>query len=1320
MFHENFSNARLLLTLLYYEGYFIMQEKKNSVLPANQMLAVLDNAPVAILVSGLDNYELIYRNKKAEKFFPNVPGKTGMKCYEAAGRNTPCPQCESDRIDEDDTLVRQFRFPVDDRIYQRSGKTIKWGDRPAHIEYILDITEEQKEKKHAREIKEELAEVNEKMQFIINTIPGGIAIYKISDRFEMVYFSDGVPEITGNTMEEYQESIRQDVFRLVYHEDRAALMESAQEAIKTHRMVSLEFRKMHRDGHIVWVRAQAVWIGEEGGFPLLHCIFHNITDLKEAQLEMNHLINSVPGGIASYQVEGDRFIPIFFSDGMAKLSGHTRAEMEELVGNDAAGIIYEADRERVIEKARTALVSGESLDISYRMRHKNGSLVWIHMNGRRIGPVSESIRFYAVFTGMTAERQLFESIADETADGIYVIDKDTYELLYVNEPSELFGREANFTGLKCYDALMGKNEPCESCPLCSYGADRKEHLLDVDAADRFYSARFKEIDWNGIPAYVEYLRDVTDEVHSKREKERLEEYFRTMVKYLPGGVAVLRYDKAGKLIPEFLSEGFVAMTGRSQDEMLQVYQEEVTGGIYPDDKEWVQAVIKKYVNTGTGDCDFVYRMMRSDGNYFWVKNTLSVIHSGEGEKTIYAGYIDITNEQEEKEQLRSQYNEMLMQHYRVSGPNVLIVGHCNITQNRMLEIIDYTDSDLLHTYGSARSGFYAGLAALAADSEEKQQFESIYYNEPSIAAYRHGETELSGDFFIKLPREELGRYARFVVKLVETPDTGDLTGVLSVTDITEETISSRILNQLSFSNYETVVKVDLPHDRYEVLAGKIAGIERSETLGDQGCHSACLEYLLEHQVVLKDQERTAEMLSPEYILKRLNTTGAYTFSYGVQDPKGNMLTKSMTVSPVDLRLKRICLAITDVTCILAAERQSQMELEKALKLAEEANRAKSDFLSSMSHDIRTPMNAIMGMTTVAQAQADNPEKVLDCLKKIELSSKHLLSLINDILDMSKIERSKITLNRTEICLSELINQVSSMIQPRAREAGNCFTLRADGIIHPYFYGDDLRVTQILINILGNAVKFTPEGGTVELAVEEIPLLREPSHARFLFTVSDTGIGMQEEFLSRIFEPFTRNRGTDHVEGTGLGLSITKGLVDLMDGKITVDSCLNQGTCFRVELEFEASFCKHEIQKNVKEENIFNGIALEGRKFLIAEDNALNSEILCELLKMCGAQTEVQEDGILAIQAFTENQPGTYDAVLMDIQMPRMNGYEASRAIRAMERADAKTIPIIAMTANAFTEDILASKEAGMNAHVAKPVDMKLLWDVLSQTLGIRQ
>ena len=363
------------------------------------------------------------------------------------------------------------------------------------------------------------------------------------------------------------------------------------------------------------------------------------------------------------------------------------------------------------------------------------------------------------------------------------------------------------------------------------------------------------------------------------------------------------------------------------------------------------------------------------------------------------------------------------------------------------------------------------------------------------------------------------------------------------------------------------------------------------------------------------------------------------------------------------------------------------------------------------------MNAIVGMTTLAFAHIDDRVRLEDCLQKITVSSRHLLSLVNDVLDMSRIEQSKISFNHIRLQLPDLVDQLTAILVPQAREQGVQLSICAEQVTRTAFYGDFLRINQILINLLGNAVKFTPAGGRVDFRVEEIVTEHTPSTVRYRFTVQDTGIGMSEEFLKHIFEPFTREQAAERIEGTGLGLSIAKRLVDLMGGTISVESGINQGTRFIVELEFEEAEQTLAAHKDSGEEadpkmaGIFHG-----RHFLVAEDNEINAEILCELLHMEGASSDLREDGARMVEAFTSAEPGTYDVILMDIQMPGMNGYEAARVIRSLDRADAKEIPIIAMTANAFAEDVQAALEAGMNAHVAKPIDMNMLRAALGRVL----
>ena len=560
------------------------------------------------------------------------------------------------------------------------------------------------------------------MEDIINAIPGGVAIYKVSDIFETIYFSDGVPELSGYTVEEYKELVKGDAAEMTYREDTEMVVSKAMEVIRTHEVSEFEFRKQHRDGHIVWVRVQMKWIGEDEGCPLLHCVFHNISDLKEAQLEMEHLVNSIPGGIASYKVENQHFIPTFFSDGVMALSGHSREEYEEMTRYDAIDIIYEPDRERVMKAAQAALISGDVLDVSYRMRHKDGNLIWIHLNGRRMGPLSDSARFYAVFTGMSSETRLFQSLVNESADGIYIVGKDNYDLLYVNVPGNTADGKVVSLGQKCYAALYRKNEPCDFCTLRTHEADGTEHEMEVEETGKVYSTRFRETDWNGIPAYVKFVRDISAEVKTRKEKERLEEYFQTVVKNLPGGVVVMCYGKNGSITPEFISDGFIEMSGMSEEQTWALYREDALAGVHPDDKEALNAVLNEYVASGENKCETVYRLRKGNGSYVWVKSTFSLIQDEGGESRFYAIYHDITVEHEEQERLRAQYKELILQHYRTPEPNALIIGHCNVTQNRILEIIDHTDSALLETWGTAREEFFIGLSGLVVDEEERKVF----------------------------------------------------------------------------------------------------------------------------------------------------------------------------------------------------------------------------------------------------------------------------------------------------------------------------------------------------------------------------------------------------------------------------------------------------------------------------------------------------------------------------------------------------------------------------------------------------------------------
>ena len=405
----------------------------------------------------------------------------------------------------------------------------------------------------------------------------------------------------------------------------------------------------------------------------------------------------------------------------------------------------------------------------------------------------------------------------------------------------------------------------------------------------------------------------------------------------------------------------------------------------------------------------------------------------------------------------------------------------------------------------------------------------------------------------------------------------------------------------------------------------------------------------------------------------------------------------------------------------AEEKAAKQALEEAYEGARKANHAKSEFLSRMSHDIRTPMNAILGMTSIAEKQLNDPDRLADCLEKIRISGSHLLGLINEVLDMSKIESGSVSLSENTFLISDTLNTVMQIIRSDAESKGQQIALRSD-LRNDAVHGDFMRVQQILLNLLSNAVKYTGTGGHISLTAEERPSGRSGVGC-FEFTVEDDGIGMPPEFLDRLFTPFERAKDArvSEVQGTGLGLAITHNLVQMMNGSIRVKSRLDKGTRFVAtvflklagEEAREAGACGG---PSARQGDVFPS----GTRLLLVEDNDLNREIARELLGMAGLETVCAENGRQAVDLFASQPPGTYALILMDIQMPVMDGYEATRAIRKLGgegRPDAAEIPIIALTANAFADDVYRARQAGMNEHVTKPLEIDRLLETLHRWIG---
>ncbi len=395
--------------------------------------------------------------------------------------------------------------------------------------------------------------------------------------------------------------------------------------------------------------------------------------------------------------------------------------------------------------------------------------------------------------------------------------------------------------------------------------------------------------------------------------------------------------------------------------------------------------------------------------------------------------------------------------------------------------------------------------------------------------------------------------------------------------------------------------------------------------------------------------------------------------------------------------------------------ESQKALADALLAAEHANRAKTVFLNNMSHDIRTPMNAIVGFTALAASHLDQPEKVKDYLQKISVSSQHLLSLINDVLDMSRIESGKVTLEEAEVHLPDVIQDLKTIIQANVTEKQQELLIDTQDVKHEDIITDKLRLNQVLLNILSNAIKFTPAGGTISFHLSEEPSSHADT-ADYVFRIKDNGIGMSKEYQKTIFEAFTRERTStvSGTQGTGLGMAITKNIVDMMGGTISLQSEEGKGSEFVVRIP-----CRICERKDISKKEASAAVDFTGKRILLVEDNEMNQMIAVAILENVGFVIDIASNGKEAVEKMEQAPAGTYDVILMDIQMPIMDGYEAARRIRVMEDKKKAEIPIVAVTANAFEEDRKIAFEAGMNGHLAKPYDINAIMQTLSEIVGDR-
>jgi len=600
------------------------------------------------------------------------------------------------------------------------------------------------------------------------------------------------------------------------------------------------------------------------------------------------------------------------------------------------------------------------------------------------------------------------------------------------------------------------------------------------------------------------------------------------------------------------------------------------------------------------------------------------------------------------------------------------------------------------------------------DRQQRQEFIRCCSHEGMLRLFRNGQRDVLLEY-----RRTVGGRPMWVstrIILMAEPSTGDVLAFFYTRDISEQKESEQIAKLTMEKSYDYVALLNVARRtlRFKSSSRDEEILRDGWSLGIENRYDENTPVAMNRFFSKEKLKRLSEQVTLENIVSNLERLGEYSVTFDRTALDGEMHRKQVQYHWLDETKAEILIVQTDITAAYVQEQERTRQLQEALAAAEKANNAKTEFISRISHDIRTPISAITSMTAFAREDADDREKLLHDLDRIEASNTLLLSLINDVLDISKIDSGKIELHPEPYLYDEYIACIRSIFEPLCREHGQIFHLvcsessSGHGVLV-----DRIRYNQIALNLLSNAVKYTPAGGTVTYA--SYAKKRDDGLIECSFEVSDTGIGMSEEFQKTMFEPFTQEYDNPErmklSNGTGLGLSIVKRLVDLMNGSIAVKSELGKGTRVTVGFVLPDAPAEQPAAEDPDPDRSAADNALSG-SVLLAEDNAINAEIAVRILTAFGVQVVHAENGRRAAELFSASQPGQYFAVLMDIQMPVMNGYDATKAIRALPREDAKTVPVIAMTADAFEESVRMAKDAGIDDYITKPIEPQKLYSVL--------
>ena len=1054
------------------------------------------------------------------------------------------------------------------------------------------------------------------------------------------------------------------------------------------------------------------WAGREAH---IECLT-DITEVKKAQQQLAEMLQNVTCGIVvcdGNSVDAAHTIQ-YMNESFCRLFESTEAQLRQRYAVDIYMDVHPDDREKAADIRRQLLETQSHAEGALRFILPAGRMKWLYLAIKAVRRPDGTAATYSTYHDVTTQFEQEQQLRDllHTVPGgicLFRWDGNSLTPVVVSEQfAAMLDVDLTEPLEKMEDLHFSLIAP-EDIPDCRRAfAYAVEHPGRHTHTYRMRNTRTDGWRWiylqgvtiaqsdGSVFCYIMYT-DITEERLMAQKLATSEQALETATE--AAGLWYWKYDPAHdrayyhkKAIQDFF---LPAMAENYPQSLLD------SGIILPQHHDIFRNAVAQIKN-GAPQVVFEAQGTFRDGSVHWCEFRFTNLPQVGGQTPLAvctASLIDL------EKSLLAKY-EVERQKPRLGEKDLLFHAIFNLETGKTEEYGDaVSGQSLLAQLPDMQRGIDHVVGSIVG-AEAREDMYRINSREYLREQLQQDNLSFSMDYRRKLPDGRI-RWVRNILHLVIQPDTRDLLLFEYCYDIHAQAMSKEVLRLASLHDYERIASVNLA--RGTMIPYGEGDNAAAETVFDYD--AARRNYA---RVTIADNEKNQFLAdsSPETVMRQVAKNRQHVFTNNIKTANGTEGIIKTRFIPYDEENHIYIMTRTDVTDILRAEEAKNAKMKEALSIAQQANSAKSAFLSAMSHDMRTPMNAIINMCELAIADEGNAAQVHKSLAVIQSSSQLLLSLINNILDMSRIESGTMTLNNQSFSIAQEVNRTAESFHVLAEQKEQTFTVHLD-LRHDNCCGDAARIHSALDNILSNAIKYTPKGGTITYRVSEIPSTK-PGIGLYRFEISDTGLGMDQEALQHLFEPFYRAKDSlaSKVEGTGLGLSISKAIIDLKGGTISVKSTKGEGTTFVVELPIPLEYGHDTAPQQEGEADSLAAYDLSHLHVLLCEDHPVNQEIATIILEKAGAKVTMAEDGQVGVDTFLHTPAGSFDIILMDVRMPKMDGYEATRAIRASNHPQAKTIPIIAMTANAFAEDVQKSIAAGMNNHLAKPIVPLLLYKTI--------